>query len=370
MTLFKATFLELILPFFLTFGVMSCILIMEKVYHLVSLIVEKQFGAAEVGLMLFYLMPQVLAITIPLGVVGAVFITVIRQSIDSELVCMRASGRNLWSYCLPILLFGLIATAVTAADTLWASPYLYQKYADLQAEIIKTHADEKLVPGKFNYDFGDKAIQIGGRGKDKTLSEIFIADRVLTPTSSTIVADLGRIEVDEESKLVFFRLRNGSVYAPTENQETFRKVDFASLDYRLEFDPQGSPETQRVKREPTLAIVRRLRSADSGGHMRNRWLIELGSRLTLPWSCLIFALASVPMAIVDPRSGRSGSFLRAVFLVITYYIVWIAFKDLVKGGNAPAGVLAIPLLLVLAYGMLRLWQLDSDIRLFRMPFRG
>ncbi len=93
-----------------------------------------------------------------------------------------------------------------------------------------------------------------------------------------------------------------------------------------------------------------------------RWLSSIYSRLAMPWICLGFALAAIPMAIVDPRSGRSGSFLRAVFLVVTYYLVWVGFKDLVEGGKAPGAVMTLPPEIIFFYGMLRLWQINSNIR--------
>jgi lipopolysaccharide export system permease protein len=370
MTLFRSTFTELVFPFFLTFGVMSCILLMQRIYTLVSLMVEKKFELQEVALMLFYLLPQIFTITIPLGVVGAVFITVIRQSVDSEMVCLRATGTSLWVYSLPILLFGLLATGLTSFNSLWLSPYLYQKYAVLEAEIIKTHADEKLLPGKFNYDFGEKAIQVGARSPNNELSDIFIADRIFAGGSTIILASRGRIEVDEASEQVFFRLREGSMYAAASGDpHTFRTVDFARLDYRLEFRSQGAPSSSLVKREPTLAIWERIRAEQPASALYWRWAVEFFTRVTFPWSCLVFSLAAIPMAIVDPRSGRSGSFLRAIFLIVAYYIIWIAFKDLVKGGSAAPEVLWLPLILIGIYGLFRLWQINSDFSLVRLLFR-
>ncbi len=369
MTLFRSTFFELTAPFLLTCGVMSCVLVMQRIYGLIALMVEKRFEVQEAALMLFYLLPQIFTITIPLGVVGAVFITVIRQSVDSEMVCLRATGTSLWTYSLPLLLFGMIATGVASLNSIWLSPFFYQKYANLEARIIKAHADEKLLPGKFNFDFGDKAIQIGARGKDNELSEIFISDRALTRTSSTIFADRGRIEVDKEAEQVFFRLRDGAIYGVGENPAAFRTVKFEKLNYRLELQVKGSTSSSRVKREPTAEIWRKIKTEAAGSKIHARWLVEFSTRVVFPWSCLVFVLASVPMAIVDPRSGRSGSFLRAVFLVLAFYIIWIAFKDLVKGGNAPPVVLGLPLVLIGSYGALRLWQINNNFSFFHFVFR-
>ena len=368
MTLFRATFAELFFPFFLTSGVISFILIMQKLYTLFALMVEKLFELQDVGLLLFYLLPEIFAITIPLGVVGAVFITVIRQSVDSEIICMRATGTSIWRYSLPLLAFGLLATLFAAVFTLWLQPMSYESYAELQASIVKENAEENLVPGRFHYQFGGKAIQVGGRAPDEELSEIFIADRELSSSSSIIMADKGRIDVDDESKQVYFRLQNGAVYVTARDARVLRTVSFDHLNYRLAFKPQPSIKTRRLKWTPTLELLRQSRKPNPKPWEPN-WLLELYTRLTLPIACLVFAMAAIPMAIVEPRSGKSGSFLRAIFLVVTYYIIWIGFKDLVKGGNAPTEVMWLPLFLVGSYGLVRLWQANTDIRAFPFMFK-
>lgn len=363
MTLFAATFVELFTPFLLTFSVTGFVLIMQRLYTLARLMVDKLFTIEDVGLLLFYSAPEVFSVTIPLGVVGAVFITVIRQSVDSEIIVMQACGKSLWRFSAPILLFGLLATAIASVISVWVQPVAYQKYAELQASIIKANADEKLKPGKFNYQFGNKAIQIGARAPDNELSEIFIADRKQSASSSVIMANKGHIAVDDGSQQVMFRLRDGVVYAPGSAPDVLRTVNFKRLNYRLSFVPQGSARSGKLKRKSTASLWREAQAFRPGAISYYRWMLQFHSRLALPWACLVFSLAAIPMAIVEPRSGKSGSFLRAVFLVVTFYIIWIGFKDLVSGGNAPPGVLWLPLVLVALYGTLRLWQVGGNVSL-------
>ena len=49
MTLFRSTFVELFSPFFLTFSITSFVLIMQRLYTLVRLMVEKLFTVQDVG---------------------------------------------------------------------------------------------------------------------------------------------------------------------------------------------------------------------------------------------------------------------------------------------------------------------------------
>ncbi|MCH7477667.1 MAG: LptF/LptG family permease, partial [SAR324 cluster bacterium] len=151
-------------------------------------------------------------------------------------------------------------------------------------------------------------------------------------------------------------------YLPENDPQKFQTVDFKTLNYLLEFQPENSVSENLLKRTGTLQLIRKLETFAPGSISKFRWLAELYGRLILPWVCLVFSLAAIPMAIVDPRSGRSGSYLRAFFLVVTFYLVWVGFKDLVSGGKAPPATLVLPLVLIFLYGLLRLWQIDWEVR--------
>ncbi len=369
MIIFRAVFGELIPPFLLSLFVMSALLLLEKVYKLITLVVENRLRTQELGLMLAYLLPQILTITLPLAVVGAVSVTVIRHSVDSELITLRASGRSMWNYARAYFAFGIVATAVTLVFTLLVQPIAYRKFTDLQLEMIRYRAEEKIIPGEFNYDFGEKVIRVGGKLAPNQFSSIFIADKVLRLNSPVIAAERGTIDVDQESKRVLFRLEDGKIYVTDADPEVIRTVKFEKLSYRLDFQPTDTVETNLVWGISTLDLMREQQEKALDRNRLWRHFLELYSRFTTPVACLAFAVAALPMGIIDPRSGRAGSFLRAIVLVVTYYLVWISFKDLAYGRNAAAHVLWIPPLLIASYGLLRLWMVNEDITSLRQLWR-
>jgi len=367
MIVFRASLRELIPAFLLTFGVMSALLLLEKIYRLVTLMVERSLPVLDVLRMLFYIMPQVFAVTLPLAVVGGTFITVVRQSMDLEVISLRATGKSMWSYAAPFMVFGLLATMASASLTLWLQPLGNRNFMDLQIQLIQSRAQQSLKPGVFNYDFGDKVIRVDERLSDTEFGGIFLTDRRLAPTSSVVLAESGRIGVEDTRQDVVFRLFDGTMYMSGADPAVFRTVDFGRLNYVLGFDPSEAVEDSSASPVgggsnwtlSTAGLVREIRRLEPGGERTHR-MLELYNRMTTPLSCLAFALASVPMAMVDPRFGRTSSFLRAIVLVVAYYVVWVGFKEPVYAGNAPADVLWFPPLLIGAYGMLRMWQVNGN----------
>lgn len=362
MTFFRAIFAELVSPFFLTLGVTSFVLMMGKIYNLISLMVEKRMEMSEAARMFLYLLPQSVTFTIPVAVLGAVTIVVLRHSSESELMAMRAAGQSLWRYGVPFVAFGVLGTVVTAVMTLWVNPTANRRFLDFQVEVIRAHAEDTLKPGELNFDFGDKVIRIGERLPDREVRRVFLADRELSPGSPVVLADRGRIAVDEENRQVVFRLRDGEMYSEDAGPAGFTTATFDRLSYVLELSGSGKVDTIEVEltwTHPNAGLIQRANAPGASARERTRMLTELFTRLTVPWASLAYALAAIPIAMVRPRSGRGGTILRATGLVLAYYILWIGCQDLIYTGHAPPWLLAVPPLAILLYGAVRLGRANA-----------
>lgn len=370
MTFFKASLIELISPFGLTLFITSMLLLLEKIYRLIALVVDKQLQIVELGLMVFYLVPQIITVTIPLSVVGAVFAVVIRQSTDSEVICLRATGCSLWRYSAPFLVFGVAATALTALFTLILQPMAYQRFSALQLEMIRWRADNKLIPRELNFDFGGKVLRIGGRGEDQELLDVFVADRKLGESSAIITAKKGRILVNEQGGNVVFALTDGQMHLPGNKELALTTLNFEALNYAFDFQPVDKVEVNRNWALSTPELLDQIARANPASRRRASQVLEYYLRLTIPWVCLAFSLAAITMGMADPRFGRSGSYMRALVLIVTYHVVFTAFKNLVHSQSAVPAALWFPEALIALYGLLRLWAFNADFRfgnLFSRP---
>lgn len=361
MILFRTIFGELISPFLLTLSVTSFVLMMGKIYNLINLMVERHVAFGEGALMFAFLLPQSITVMIPIGVLGAVIATVIRQSTDSEVIAMRAAGQSLWRYALPMGAFGLAGVALTAVMTLWLQPAANRGFIDLQVRIIQEHAEEAIIPGELNFDFGDKVIRIGERLPNKEVRSVFLADRQIRPGSPTVVAERGRIVVDQTRRQVVFRLEDGWMYSEDEDPRVLNGTSFKTLDYVLELGGKGRIDTREV--EPrwtyTTAEVLKFMKTDRRALERQRLSLELYMRFAPPWACLGFALAAAPLGLLNPRTGRTGGVLRAIALVLAYYVMWIGCRDLIISGAAHPAILLLPAAGIALFGLFRIWRLNA-----------
>lgn len=361
MILFRAIFGELISPFLLTLSVTSFVLMMGKVYNLINLMVERHVAFGEGALMFAFLLPQSITVMLPIGVLGAVIITVIRQSVDSEVVAMRAAGQSLWRYILPMTAFGLVGVFLTAVMTFWLQPAANRSFIDLQVRIIEAHAEEAIIPGELNFDFGDKVIRVGERLSNKEVRSVFLADREIRPGSPAIVAERGRIVVDEARRHVVFRLEDGWMYTEDADPLVLNGASFKTLDYVLALRGRGRVDTREVETRwtyTTSEVIEFMKTTESALE-RDRLLLELFMRITAPWACLGFALAAAPMGLLNPRTGRTGGILRAIALVLAYYVIWIGCRDLIISGSAHPSLLLLPSAVLALYGLFRIWRINA-----------
>ena len=360
MIFFRATMLELFSPFLLTLGVTSFVLLMGKIYNLINLMVERHVALTEGALLFLFLLPQSITVMLPIGVLGAVMITVLRQCIDSEAIALRTAGQSLWRYSLPVVLFGLAGVVLTSVMTLWVQPAANTNFLDLQVKIIREHAEDNIIPGELNFDFGDKVIRIGKRLDNKQVRSVFLADQNFRPGSPYVVADRGTILVDQVKHRVVFRLEDGWMYTEDPDPAIFNAAQFESLDYVLALGGRGQIDTREVEERwslSTLELVARMRKTPNRQE-RGKLEMELATRLVTPWASLAFALAAFPMALHNPRAGRIGGIVRGVAVVLAYYIVWIACRDVSISTKGASALLLLPSILIGLLGLGRIWQLN------------
>ena len=347
MLLSRSIFLQLIFPFILASGILTFILSMETVYRLIYLIVERGVSVFSVGLLLLYRLPQFLSVTLPLAIVIASVVLMVRLSTDNEIYAMNAIGISYWQIGRPFFLFGIVTTILALSITLWLQPAGYAAFEEEKMRMLKTQTTKTIQPLVLNYDFPDKVLHVQDKGENEDLSGVFITDRELSADSMVTLADRGRINVREGERDLVLSLEDGRIHLQG-SAKNYRTIAFEKFHYI--FRPlQIVPEKKdgHIWGVSTSALW--INSSQSSQ-------IELFLRLTTPWACVAFAVAMVPLGLVNPRRGRSGAFLRGLILVVFYYLLWMGAKEMTQNLNYQPHVLWLPPLLIWFFGLYSLYK--------------
>ena len=355
----RSLFLQLIPPFLLATFILTFILSMDTVYKLINLIVSRGVPVESVLLMLLYRLPQFLSVTLPIAVVIAVVVVLVRLSNDLELTAMGASGLSPWQFTVPVAIFGLLATILDLGITLWMQPAGYSAYEEETLRLLRSQTAKTIRPGVLNYDFPGKVLYVESKSPNEELEGIFISDTEFHPGSMVSLSSTGQLLIREREQDILLKLRQGTMHFGN-TEGGYRTMDFEKFQYQFR-PPQldGSP-TRKVWGVSTMDLIQA--KGDFGAQTRQR---ELQLRLTTPLACLAFALAALTIGIVDPRRGRSNAYLQALALIIIHYILWSFSKELTTGKEPmKAFVLWVPPIMIGLWGV---YQIQLSHQNWRGP---
>ncbi len=303
-------------------------------------------------------LPSYMSIVIPMALLLGTLLAIQRLSGESEIVAMKAGGISFWRMTLPLLISGLVMSAVTFVVQERLAPYAADRVASIENNTI-------LHTNVFNRDVTVSAPLPGG-GRQETIATS------LDPRTQALL-HVTLIQYDRNSaptQIVFAERANFS-----QSKWVLENASF----YR--FNPDGTllaepkvAEQQVELGENPAQIVNRIQMSDPEQMSRKqiRTIVQSGQltqlelrkyvttyqeKLAQPFACFVFVLIAIPYGMRAARSGGGTSvgFGVAVAIVFIYYIVTVVFSYVSEAFLSLAGLWAwMPNVIFTIVGLLRL----------------
>ncbi len=333
---------EVAVPFLLSIGVFTFILLIARMLKLVELVVNRNVPVLEIVKLFAYILPTFLEVTVPMALLLAILLSFGRLSADSEIVALKTSGISLYQMVLPVTVFTTIVTLLAMLLAVYARPWGNHNLKASLYEIAKTRASAGLRERVFNDDFAGLVIYVehidppGDR-----LEGILIADARDPNQRNTVLARNGFLVGNEEAHTVTLRLLDGSIHTFLPGEKSYHKTDFTTYDVTLNLAVALAKFSQREKdaQEMTLTELRTaIAERSAAGRPVNAELVELHRKFSLPFACLVFGLVGVPLGIQPVRAVRSRSFSVSLALIFAYYLLLTAGEAMAERGTLPAVV--------------------------------
>ncbi len=356
MSLFARSTIFRVLPAYLmSIFIFIFILSLGSVQRLITLVTERGLHLTDVILLLVYRLPEFFSSTLPLSVITASLLTMLSLSTDSEFVAMRAAGMSLWKIAAPFIGVAIFWTLFSAMVTLWLQPLGFKAFEETKFRLLRSYASKSLKPGQLNYDFSDKVIYVNEKEDESNLQGIFIADQRQVKNAMSVFAKKGELAVSEESTpsgQIVLRMSQGELHLKQGNPENYWRIKFETFNYifdALSFSEVSVPKPH-IWSVPTASLL---------GLNTAKALNELMLRITTPLACLSLALAATPLGVVSSRSGRVGSYLRGLILLVGYYILWIGAKELAFYVELHSSVLLMPPMMIASLGLFLIHRMNQ-----------
>ncbi len=333
---------EITLPFLMTLLVFTFVLLIGKILQIIDLMVNKGVNILAVVKIVLFILPSFLTVTIPISLLIAVLIGLGRLSSDNEITAMKASGISLYQLLLPIVTLCVVATLATAIIGFLA-PLSNSATKSLFFNILKEKASIGIKEKVFNDDFKGLVLyadRIPVEGN--SMEGVMVFDNRLTKEPATIIAPQGYLSSNPESMTVTLRLLRGSIHSVDSDLKTYKKTEFSTYDVNLDLQTAlAESKKASVKGSADMTVrelYRNIRKAEVKDDKHRDMIIELNKKFAVPFSCLVFGIAAIPLGIVSRRSGKSRGFTVGLFVVAAYYTLLLAGEAFGETGKIPPTV--------------------------------
>jgi len=358
---------EFLGPFFLSLWVLAFILLMDRLFLLVDLLVRKGIRIEVVGEIALLSLPSVIAYTGPLGtLIGSVMVAG-RLAQDNEITAIRASGISLFRCFLPLIILTISLMFVMTGFNGFLWPESEHKVRGLLMDIARKKPATRIQEGVFMDEFEGYTIYIGRIDERKSIIRdiaVFAKDPKGLP--NLITAKNGTISNSEDGQFIRLTLFDGEIHELVE-KDRYRRLLFTKHIINIPVDVEMVRKERQYRGDSELvlwalwarirALVKEIGELKKSIHNlnqkaieppdrkllqieehktkvrykqqeMNRYLVETHKKLSLAFSCFFFLFFGVPLGILLRRGGIGFGFMVGLIFFAIYYILLIAGEDL------------------------------------------
>ena len=287
-------------------GALVALIWLTQSLRLVELVVNRGLSLRVFLQLSGLLVPNFVAVILPITTFVVVLFVYQRLSGDRELTVMRGAGLSQFSLARPALMLAALSMFTGYLLNLWLVPLSSEAFKEYQFELRNKVAAFLLQEGVFTPISDQLTVYVRSRDTDGTLRGIMVEDDRQSNSRSTILAESGRLVASGDTPRVL--LENGSreeIDAKTGrlNVLTFEEdtVDLAS---------NGKGDEQRFRDVSEMSMQELLHPyASAQPSEAAKMIVEAHKRLSQPLTAGSFTMIGL-IAVLAGGFRRGGNIAR------------------------------------------------------------
>jgi lipopolysaccharide export system permease protein len=317
---------ELARSFGATLVVLVTIVITMTLIRTLSLATRGSVNPQDILMVMGYTvlgyLPPILTLSLFIAIVG----TLSRMYRDSEMVIWFGAGRGLSAFLRPLFHFAWPILLVVAGLALVVWPWANGQTQEMKDRYGKRGDLERVAPGQFQESASGKRVFFLDKDTpdNKSGKNIFIATSERGKDTVTL-ARSGQITNIGDSEVLL--LSNGQQVETSEGNQ-LKISEFEEYGTRVGANELDGPDSVPAKALSTFTLL----TDPTPGHLG-----ELAWRLGLALAALNFVVIAITVSSVNPRAGRSGNLVFALFAFVVYYNLLNLGQSWVASGRAGFG---------------------------------
>lgn len=357
---------QLVVALFAVTGGLVALIWLTQSLRFVELVVNRGLSLRVFFQLTGLLIPNFVAVILPITTFVVVQFVYQRLSGDRELTVMRAAGLSPLALARPALWLATLSMIACFLLNIYIVPASFAAFRQYEFEIRNRVAAFLLQEGVFTPVSDDLVVYVRARDPDGTLHGIMVDDARNRNSHATIFAERGRL-VAGTAGAPRVLLWNGSRQELDHQTGRLNVLTFAENSLDLATDAHGNQ--QRFRDATEMSLQELLHPAPGAVSDRDipKLLVEAHRRLATPLTAMSFtALALVSVLMGGFR--RHGNVLRPLVAVLS--VVGLLALGLAIINLAQRHPVLIPLIWVQAAApaVICLWMLLGG-QLRRMPRR-
>lgn len=314
-------------PFLAAAAGFTVMLLSGLLFELTDLIVDKKMPVSTVVQMLFYRLPSIVVVSLPIAVLFGILLSLGRLAKDSELTILLGTGTPFRRLVAPLLIVALVVSTATYALNERIVPESNHRAETLFREALFIDPLPTIEENVFFRGAGDRYFYVREvNRRTQTMTHILIYELGDSPYPHIITAAQGRYE-DR-----MWHLENGTRKRLDEHGYTLEDSSFERLEYPMIENLEVYLGQQKTTDEMTRReLGEHIQLFKRSGLDVKRFEVDYHMKISMPLAPLLWAMIGAPLSLRSPRSGRFFGVVVAIGVAFMYFVLSSLFRSL--GGN-------------------------------------
>lgn len=321
-------------------------------------------GIVNSFLLLLYIQPGFLILSLPIGFLVSIMIVYGRLSADREVIAVESAGFPISVLIWPVIAAGILFSFFLIFFWDITLPWGNVSFLKLNYKIVNEKSSIILKQRSFIKDFDGYVLYVGEKDENNDILKnvtVQLLDDKGYPYR-VIVAKTGKMVQDPKNYHVIMNLTDGVMQQigsfKNENMDEFFQMGFhtCSLDlsaHRLKGGPGffGDPRNISIKELARQIAEQKQQKKDT-----HYYEVEFYKKFSMPLSALAFAFIGIPLALLT----RAGSFTGPIFAVALVFLYWM-FDLLGESGAGitdPFWAMWLPDIFFITVGVILIYKLN------------
>ena len=349
---------ETIGPFCLALGLFTFLLAVTPMLPVATGLLSKGVSIPMVGFLLMLLLPQSLAVTIPMAFLAGLLMALGRLSGDRESVALLACGVSPLRLLRPIAMMALVIAGADFYVLMEGVPNANMKWLEVTYSLLAEKTATDIKPRIFYEGFPGRVLFYEDARPDGTWGNVLLADTSQPGRPAVALAESGRMVLDPVRRRVQVILQNAAGYVPGTDEGIYDTERSAERSFSVgaeEFFSAGTA-SRGISSMTIAELTEQIAVKRKVGLSPHNEIMAINLKFSFPAAAFVFGVLALGLGLHTRREGKLAGLTLGLGVIMVYYGFLESSEAMAKGHQIPAWLARwVPNFALVILGVAGLW---------------